>query len=523
MPGIITYKFRLNNAAQFYESLTEAANINTRYYVFLAHAHAWPSEASPPTPTDSIQNDDYNVWRNMLATKRVTSSDVRHAATRTNWTTGTVYIPYTHYNTTLHSSAYFVVTDDYNVYKCIDNRNGAASTVKPTSSSTAVFKTSDGYYWKFMYSITASEVLKFVSTNYIPVKTLTVDDDSVQWDVQQAAVNGSIDFIKVTANGTSYLSTNGTFGAVTNSTVVTIASHSSGTDDVYNNSTLYIKSGLGSGQLRRIVNYVGATKVLTVNGSFTTTPNTSSTYFIGPRVLVFGDGTSTLAYANVALPALASATVGNAINEIILLNKGTNYSKFSITISSNTSHGSGATANGSIPPYGGHGSDPVKELAAYNVILNVRIAGSETSNNFFTNNDFRVVGLMSNPLLANGLQANATVYDMTTKLTVTSKSGAYSVDEIITGGTSAAVGRYVTFSNTNASGSTGVVSLTGVDGTFAVAEVITGNTSSVTSTIASIDNRDLKDYSGDILYIENRLPISRASDQTEDIKLIARF
>lgn len=522
MPGIITHKFRLNNAAQFYESLTEAANINTRYYIFLGRSHAWASDASPPTPTDNVQNSDYNIWRNILAAKRVTSSDVTHAVPRYNWTSGTVYTPYTHHNSSLYASQFYVVTDDYKVYKCIDNNNGGTSTVKPTSSSTAIFKTSDNYRWKFMYNIAASEILKFVSTNYIPVKTLSANDGSAQWSVQRAAVNGSIDFIKVTANGSGYLATNGTFAAIGNSTSVTIASHSSGTDDVYNNSVLYIKSGLGSGQLRRIVNYIGSTKVLTVNGAFTTTPNTSSTYYIGPRVIITGDGSGVLAYANVALPALASATVGNSINEIIILSRGSNYSKFAVTVSSNTSHGTGATANGSVPPYGGHGSDPIKELPSYNVILNVRIAGTE-SNTLFTNNDFRVVGLMSNPLLANGSQANSTVYDMTTKLTVTSKSGTFSIDEMITGGTSLAKARYIAFANTNASGSAGVLSVTGVDGTFTAAETLTGNTSSVTAVVSSINSRDLKDYSGDILYIENRLPISRASDQTEDIKLITRF
>jgi len=522
MAGIITHKFRLNNAAQVYESLTEAANINTRYYIFLSRAHPWASDVSPPTPTDSVQESDYNSWRNMLAAKRVTSSDVTHAASRYNWTSGTVYTAYTHNNSSLYSSQYYVMTDSYNVYKCIDNNNGATSIVKPTSTSTSIFKTSDGYLWKFMYTINASEVLKFVSTNYIPVKTLTANDGTSQWSVQQAAVNGSIDFIKLTANGTGYLATNGTFSAVTNSTVVTLASHSSGTDDVYNNSVIYIKSGLGAGQLRRIVNYVGTTKQLTVNGSFTTTPNTSSTYYIGPNVIITGDGSEALAYANVALPALASSTTGNAINGIIILNKGSNYSKFSVTISANSSHGSGATANGSIPPYGGHGSDPVKELPSYNIILNARISGTE-SNTLFVNNDFRVVGLMTNPLLANGSQANSATYDMTTKLTVTSKSGTFSADEMVTGGTSGAKARYVSFANTNALGTAGVLSLTGLDGTFSTSETITGNTSSVTAVISSINSRDLKDYSGDILYIENRLPISRASDQTEDIKLIIRY
>ena len=108
-------------------------------------------------------------------------------------------------------------------------------------------------------------------------------------------------------------------------------------------------------------------------------------------------------------------------------------------------------------------------------------------------------------------------------MTVTSKSGSFSTDELLSGGTSGAKARYIAFANTNATGTSGVISVTGLDKTFSAAETITGNTSSVTATISSINSRDLKDYSGDILYIENRVPISRASDQTEDIKLISRF
>ena len=279
---------------------------------------------------------------------------------------------------------------------------------------------------------------------------------------------------------------------------------------------------MGSGQLRRIIDYTGSTKTAVMNGAFITTPNTSSKYFIGPRVLITGDGSGALAYANVSLPALASSTTGNSVNEIVIINRGSNYSKFSVVVTSNTSHGTGATANGSIGLRGGHGSNPVKELGGFNVLLNVRIAGSE-ANTLITNNDFRVICLMTNPLLASGLQANSTVYDMTTKLTVTTKTGTFSADEMITGGTSGAKARYVAFSNTNALGTSGVVSVTGLDGTFTSTETLTGNTSSVTATLSSVSARQLKDYSGEVLYVENRIPITRSLDQTEDIKLIIRY
>ena len=41
--------------------------------------------------------------------------------------------------------------------------------------------------------------------------------------------------------------------------------------------------------------------------------------------------------------------------------------------------------------------------------------------------------------------------------------------------------------------------------------------------VAGYANPELQPDSGDVIYIENRKPISRASDQTEDVKLVVEF
>ena len=64
--------------------------------------------------------------------------------------------------------------------------------------------------------------------------------------------------------------------------------------------------------------------------AFSPAPDTSSTYIVGPKVTISGDGRDALAYANVALPALSSATVGNAVNQVVMINTGANYSKFNV-------------------------------------------------------------------------------------------------------------------------------------------------------------------------------------------------
>ena len=68
MPGIVTRRFRLHNAEQFQEAFGEAASTNM--YLFIARVTAWPDDNNPPTPTDSVQETDYNSWKKMLAAKR---------------------------------------------------------------------------------------------------------------------------------------------------------------------------------------------------------------------------------------------------------------------------------------------------------------------------------------------------------------------------------------------------------------------------------------------------------------------
>ena len=78
----------------------------------------------------------------------------------------------------------------------------------------------------------------------------------------------------------------------------------------------------------------------------------------------------------------------------------------------------------------------------------------------------------------------------------------------------------------------------GVAGSFQIGErimrVTTGDPTGVatdpvtaandaTSSNVVFDPPDMKKYRGDILYVENRSPVSRASDQVEDIKLIVQF
>lgn len=517
MPQLVTTNFRLHNAKQFYEAFNEAGL--DYIYFFISRVTAWPG-GTPISPLETVSGIENTPWMSMIAAKRINASDVSFVVKRYDWTSGTVYAEYSNNSTTQKTDRFFVITEDYNVYKCLYNNYGATSTVKPTGTSTSNLVTSDGYVWKYMYTVSSADALKFLTLNYVPVKTLTADDSSAQYSVQQAAANGSIQIIDVTSIGGGYLYISNNISSVTDTTNFVLGTEASGSDDTYNGSTFYIASGTSAGEIRNITDYVAATRTVTVDSAFSITPTTSSVYHIGPKVTITGDGSGAKAYANVHLDNAGG--VGNgAIQRIELINVGTSYSRANVSVTD--SGQSNAVATARLSPPGGHGSDPVKELYGHNIMMNVRLEGS-VQNNFPTNNDFRTIGLLKNPLLANGSIANNFGYDTTTRLTVTGvTSGPLQQDEYVNGGTSGAKGKIVTFANTNGAGTEGVIKLIGLEGTFTATETITGNTSSATATISSVANSELLHNKGEILYLENRNSVSRTADQIEDIKIIVQF
>jgi hypothetical protein len=95
----------------------------------------------------------------------------------------------------LEESNFYVLTEDYNVYKCLDNNNNARSTAKPLGTSTSPITTSDGYVWKFMYTVPINLRNKFLSEDQMPVVSALTN---------QFYSNGAMDNIIINNKGTGY-------------------------------------------------------------------------------------------------------------------------------------------------------------------------------------------------------------------------------------------------------------------------------------------------------------------------------
>ena len=161
-------------------------------------------------------------------------------------------------------------------------------------------------------------------------------------------------------------------------------------------------------------------------------------------------------------------------------------------------------------------------------MVNSRLEYGE-SGNFTTNNDFRKIGLLAQPLFANGDVATASTIDQCVTITIQSwNSTAYAEDETVTGALSGATGKVVDFkANTTlrlvdvTMGTSSTTGYDGIAGSFRANEVLAGASASANS--SAVVGGDLQKFSGDVLYVENRSPVTRADDQIEDVKLIIEF
>ena len=486
MPAIITDKFRIHNSEQFSEAFSEASgNI---FYLGIGRPQPFATstradsrtdnegtDSAPITPADNTTSQTY-PFDDLLAAKKITSTDVTFVAPRRNWSTGTTYDIYRHdygdritgtaTNTTansgastLHDAAFYVLTTERNVYKCLDNDNNTASTVEPSGTSTSILTTADGYKWKYMYTLSASQQANFLSTDFMAVETNST--------VSSASVDGAINIVKIKTAG------------------------SGGADGTHTNIDI---KGDGTGGKVSVTVTSGAVTAVTV-----TTPGTGYTY-------------GTVSNAQI-VTAGATNLVGAELDVII-------------------------------EPKGGHGFNAVEELGGFYVMMNTSLEGTESSNtgDFSVANDFRKITLIRDPK-SGGSAATSTTLRGTKAVNLSGVSGTFTVDEEINQASTGAVGKVVEWDTVNSilyyiqtRHNDQGVDANGNLTAFSGQNVITGQTSSAngtpttsTSTINSqsftsgYSSSEIDADSGDILYIENRAPITRAADQTENIKLVIEF
>ena len=531
MAAIVTSNFRVLNANNFKEDVA-----NSSVYVAIGKSDVWSlttadtTDTTPFTPNDHI--DDLGEAReNLIGLKKITSSDLSHVVDRYTWTSNRVYTEWDSNDGSIFDKSFYVITSEFKVYKCI-KAGGAGSTIQPTQTLTDPQAESDGYIWKYMYTVSVADAEKFLTNSYMPVKTVSLGTEGVV-----AADTTSSTTVTLTDSNpdiTAGMAINGgstTVSSINGNTLTVSVASSFSANAILTfafATDAAAEAALTEADFAQYLNQKASRDSTTAAGIERIEVTAGGTgYTSAPTVVISGDGTG----------ATATATIsGGAVNAVNITGKGTNYTVADITFTGGG--GSEAAARAVLAPKGGHGVDPRAELGGFFLSLNVKLLGASDSD-LTTGNDFRQIMLIKEPRTYNAVPLAGSIasadtlkaldfLDFTTNLATLNP--AFQVDELITGGSANAPKAYITEIDT----AQGYIyyhqnSKTGYE-PFDHGETITGQTSGAVGTLEDnassnpgVRPPEVDRSSGEILFLENRDPINRTTTQIEDIKVILEF
>ena len=517
MAAIITDQIRILNAGNFIAGVSNASN---SYYSFIGlpnpadYQTDWDSD--PPAPKDNFdQENDY--WDTMIALKKINTADARQVIPKLTWSSGTTYDMYRHdYSrsntapvsgaTNLYSANFVVLNSDFRVYACLqngtdpDNTEGRPSLDEPTFTDLeprSAGTSGDGYIWKYLYTIKPSEVVRFESTDFMPVPAdwLTSAENAA---VRDNAVDGGIKIVTITNKGVGLGTANSVYTSVPIKGDGTGAQCTIVIDGNQQVSSITV-SNQGSG-------YTYGNVDLVAGGVPTGTTRPSFDVIIPPQGGHGADIYRELGAFNVLLYSRIENDSTNPDfitgNQIARVGVVENPQQFgSTTILS---------------------ADKASALSALKLVGTGYSTATFSGDSYFTQT------------VSTGTTAVGRVvsYDQNTGvLKFWQDRSLAGFNTVGTAQTQPTYGFDLTeFSSSPGTGGSLVISPTtgqdlSIDTTFSgITTVINNRTYYLGQTFASgIANPEVKAHSGSIIYVDNRPSITRSSNQKEDIKVILQF
>lgn len=504
MPSIVSERFKIHNAKQFVESFSEAAKDN--YYLFIGRSMPWATgdtASDVPTPTDSTGCAAFRYWRDMIAMVKIQPTDLCHAIYNHEWTSGAKYRMYD-CSISINSlfdpeeMPFYVVTSENQVFKCIYNgvtdNSGTTisnSTVEPSITGQAdvtALTIADGnpnnYIWKYMYTIPASDLLKFRVKNYVPVRSMDDTRDSLTGDVLDDA-------------SSNYL--------------------------VFNNARL-----VNNGAIYQVI-------IDTPGAGYSNIP---------PQVIIEGDGTGATAVASVSSGNVVSITMTsygqNYSYATVALNSLDKQPTIPAVARAIISPRNEFTNTAGNYYRTNHGLDIEHELGGKYVILSARLfntggVGEEAV--LPISSEYRRVGIVKNPVLYGTNQiANGNAYSMTTDVVIGSATGSFVPNELIYQASTNAYGVLLEQKD-NILRLTNVRGEFSIEGNTVVMGIGNGNTtvslpeafispiqpSGTQARVSEVLPPDITPFSGDVLYINHGTPIIREQNYSEIVKIVLTF
>ena len=521
MSAIVTDQLRIINARNFIDEMVSADNA---YYSFvgLTNPEEYQSDwdEGPPAPKDSLDEENHN-WDTIIGLKRILSNDVRFAVRKISWASGTTYDMYRHNinrdnlsqpseATNLYSANYYVMNSNYKVYICLnngtdpENPNGRPSLDEPNFvdlEPRAAGASDDGYIWKYLFTINPNDIVKFDTLKYFTIPTDWETNDEYQSVRLNAEDGGQLKVALITNRGV----------------------------DVGPANRTYSCNIIGDGE----------------NGLATIVVDNQSKV----ESITIADGGSGYTFAQIDLSSGGFPTTFTTKPEFEVI----------------------------IPPKGGHGKDIYKELGCTRVLIYSQIKNDLTNPDFIVGNKISRIGLIANPLsvdsdeILDKDQASALTairligvndiddfrnasFEENTTITQTIGTGITAVGKVVSYDKNTGVlklwqdrtdygfnydleltdeGIYGNAKNlfTSDISDGGSVEIFGSNQSLKIDEDFDGDLLVINNQNYFLGQNfnngvagpEVKKYSGDLIYVDNRPSITRSPNQREDIKIVLQF
>ena len=313
----------------------------------------------------------------------------------------------------------------------------------------------------------------------------------------------------------------------------------------------------------------GGIKVVVIKDRGTGIGTANRTY---TRVPIKGDGSG--AECTVVINS------DQAIESVTISNEGSGYTYGNVDLSAGSvpTPDTWPTLDVIISPQGGHGKDVYRELGATNALMYARIENDAENPDFITGNEIARIGVIENPnaydsssvltldkasaafaMRLVGTGYSSATFTADSIITQTTGTGVTAIGKVINYDQTTGVLKYwqdrtmAGFTTTTATtagvavtdpqygytitrftpdiASGGSLSIVGTTSGLQIATTFTGLSTSINnktyylgqSFTKGLTNPEVKKYSGNIIYLDNRPAIKRSSNQKEDIKVILQF
>ncbi len=212
MTARVTPNINILLAKALFDSLKRATNEETFYaataftkdsdYNDYSSSFDSESEFAGGADSDFAADDQAFYNQNTLTLHRILPGGISRCVPRIDWINNRIY------NAWPSEENFYVLVREFvsgvgrlNVYKCLFSPN-TPSLNAPTGTSASPITMSDGYVWQYLYSISNSDAVRFLNTEFMPVPERVTEEEAatlvpgtsryLQYSVQENAQLGAV-------------------------------------------------------------------------------------------------------------------------------------------------------------------------------------------------------------------------------------------------------------------------------------------------------------------------------------------